>query len=114
MNFNGFASLAITHGIVRALPPDVADVYLRPFRPLGRRGIAAFYPGQITAATEYFAEVEAGLPAWRPRRRSFSGRSETLGFPAATLRGSKRPSRTTRRSSSPTRTTSSSKTPRMK
>ena len=33
-----------------------------PFRPLDRRGIAAFYPGQITAATDYFEEVGASLP----------------------------------------------------
>ncbi len=61
MNFNGFASFGINHGIVKPLPPDVLDVYLRPFLPLNRRGIAAFYPGQITAATDYFREVEAGL-----------------------------------------------------
>jgi pimeloyl-ACP methyl ester carboxylesterase len=61
VNFNGFASLGIENGIVKKLPPDVADVYLRPFRPLDRRGIAAFYPGQINGATAFFTELEAGL-----------------------------------------------------
>jgi haloalkane dehalogenase len=62
MNFNAFATLGIQNGIVRDLPPDELDVYVRPFRSLDRRGIAAFYPGQITAATAYFEEVEAALP----------------------------------------------------
>jgi haloalkane dehalogenase len=53
VNFDGFASLALKNSIAHELPADVADVYVRPFRPLDRRGIAAFYPGQITAATSY-------------------------------------------------------------
>ena len=85
MNFNGFASLAITHGIVRALPPDVADVYLRPFRPLGRRGIAAFYPGQITAATEFFAEVEAALPRVAGKKALIFWALQDTGFPRGDL-----------------------------
>ncbi|WP_223642908.1 alpha/beta fold hydrolase [Corallococcus sp. EGB] len=62
LNFNGFASFGIQNGVTRELPTDVLEAYLRPFVPLERRGIAAFYPGQITAATAYFQEVEAGLP----------------------------------------------------
>ncbi|MHA7628555.1 alpha/beta fold hydrolase [Corallococcus sp. M7] len=62
MNFNGFASFGLRNGVVRELPSDVLEAYLRPFVALERRGIAAFYPGQITAATAYFQEVEAGLP----------------------------------------------------
>jgi haloalkane dehalogenase len=62
VNFNAFARFGIANGIVRPLPADVRDAYLRPFRPLAHRGIAAFYPGQILAAADYFAEVEAGLP----------------------------------------------------
>jgi pimeloyl-ACP methyl ester carboxylesterase len=62
VNFNGFVKFGVRHGIVRELPPDEFEMYVRPFRPLGRRGIAAFYPGQITAANDYFAELEAGLP----------------------------------------------------
>jgi haloalkane dehalogenase len=37
-------------------------VYLRPFQPVERRGIAAFYPVQIRAGTDYFIEVGASLP----------------------------------------------------
>jgi len=60
MNFNAFASFALSHGIIRKLPEEVFDVYLRPFLPLNQRGVAAFYPGQITVASDYMREVEAG------------------------------------------------------
>jgi pimeloyl-ACP methyl ester carboxylesterase len=81
MNFNGFASLALRSGVVRELPREVADLYLRPFRPLDRRGVAAYYPGQITAATEYFAEVEAGLPQLADRRALIFWALKDRGFP---------------------------------
>ncbi|WP_437971937.1 alpha/beta fold hydrolase [Sorangium sp. So ce260] len=85
VNFNGFASLGIDNGIVRELPAEVADVYVRPFLPLDRRGIAAFYPGQITAATEYFEEVEAGLPRLADRRALIFWALEDAGFPRSDL-----------------------------
>jgi len=85
VNFNGFASLALKAGIARKLPPDVTDVYLRPFRPLDRRGIAAFYPGQITAATEYFAEVEAGLPRVADKKALIFWALKDQGFPRSDL-----------------------------
>jgi pimeloyl-ACP methyl ester carboxylesterase len=85
MNFNGFASLGINHGIVRKLSPDVADVYLRPFRPLDHRGIAAFYPGQITAATGYFEEVEAGLPRIADKKALIFWALKDAGFPRGDL-----------------------------
>jgi haloalkane dehalogenase len=81
MNFNGFASLALHHGVVRALPPEEAEAYLRPFRPLGHRGIAAFYPGQITAATGFFAQVEAGLPKVADRPALIFWAGQDRGFP---------------------------------
>jgi pimeloyl-ACP methyl ester carboxylesterase len=85
MNFNGFAALGIKNGVVRDLPSDVLDVYLRPFRPLHRRGIAAFYPGQITAATDYFAEVEAGLPRLAAKKALIFWALQDLGFPRGDL-----------------------------
>jgi pimeloyl-ACP methyl ester carboxylesterase len=85
VNFNGFASLALKDGVVRELPPDVAEVYLRPFQPLDRRGIAAFHPGQITAATEYFAEVEAGLPRVAGKHALIFWALQDAGFPRADL-----------------------------
>ncbi|WP_437674549.1 alpha/beta fold hydrolase [Sorangium sp. So ce131] len=81
VNFNAFASLGIKNGIVRELPAEVADVYLHPFRPLDRRGIAAFYPGQITAATAYFAEVEAGLPRLADKEALLFWALKDVGFP---------------------------------
>jgi pimeloyl-ACP methyl ester carboxylesterase len=85
VNFSGFAALALKDGVVRELPPDVAEVYLRPFQPLDRRGIAAFYPGQITAATEYFAEVEAGLPRVADKAALVFWALQDAGFPRADL-----------------------------
>ncbi|AUX48011.1 uncharacterized protein SOCE26_095370 [Sorangium cellulosum] len=85
VNFNAFASLGIKNGIVHELPADVADVYLHPFRPLDRRGIAAFYPGQITAATAYFAEVEAGLPRLADKEALLFWALKDVGFPRSDL-----------------------------
>ncbi|XYI03520.1 alpha/beta fold hydrolase [Sorangium sp. So ce1128] len=85
VNFNAFAQLGIENGIVRELPADVADVYVRPFRPLDRRGIAAFYPGQITAATEYFAEVEASLPRLADKEALIFWALKDVGFPRSDL-----------------------------
>jgi pimeloyl-ACP methyl ester carboxylesterase len=85
VNFNGFAALAIKNGVVRELPPDVADLYVRPFRSLERRGIAAFYPGQITAATDYFAEVEGGLPRLADKKALIFWALKDQGFPRGDL-----------------------------
>ncbi|RKH35898.1 alpha/beta fold hydrolase [Corallococcus praedator] len=85
VNFNGFASFGIKNGVVRALPSDVLDAYLRPFRPLERRGIAAFYPGLITGDSEYFAEVEAGLPRLADKKALFLWALQDQGFPRSDL-----------------------------
>jgi pimeloyl-ACP methyl ester carboxylesterase len=85
MNFNGFAALGIQDGIVRDLPADVMDVYLRPFQPIGRRGVAAFYPRQIRAAGEYFAEVENGLAALRRKEALIFWALQDQGFPRRDL-----------------------------
>lgn len=85
MNFNGFVWMALKHDIVRRLPADVAEVYMRPFRPLERRGVAAFYPGQIIAASEYLSEVEASLPRVADRPALFSWGMQDPGFPRGDL-----------------------------
>jgi pimeloyl-ACP methyl ester carboxylesterase len=85
MNFNGFTAAALSHDIARKLPADVAAIYRRPFRPLDRRGVAAFYPGQITAASAYFTELEAGLPRIRDRRTLILWGMRDPGFPRADL-----------------------------
>jgi pimeloyl-ACP methyl ester carboxylesterase len=85
MNFNGFASVALKQGVVRELPADVAELYLRPFRPLDRRGVAAFYPGQITAASEYMAEVEGRLGRVNDRRALIVWGMQDPGFPRVDL-----------------------------
>jgi pimeloyl-ACP methyl ester carboxylesterase len=85
MNFNGFVRIALGHEIVRPLPPDVADVYVQPFRPLERRGVAAFYPGQITAASEYLAEVQAGLARISDRPTLIIWGMRDPGFPRVDL-----------------------------
>jgi haloalkane dehalogenase len=85
MNFNGFPAVALERGVVRKLPDDVTEMYLRPFRPLDRRGVAAFYPGQITAASEYLTEVEAGLSRVRDRRALIFWGMRDPGFPRVDL-----------------------------
>jgi haloalkane dehalogenase len=85
MNFNGIARLGIKDSIARALPRDDFDVYLRPFLPLDHRGIAAFYPGQITAASSYFAALEAGLPRVADKKALIFWALQDVGFPRADL-----------------------------
>ena len=85
VNFDGFASLGMKNGIVRASAPGVLDTYLKPFRPLDRRGIAGFYPGQITAANDYFAEVERGLPRVAAVPTLIFWALKDQGFPRADL-----------------------------
>ena len=85
VNFNGFAYLGIAHGVVHPAPASVTEWYVRPFRPIAHRGIAAFYPGQITAAAPFFSEVEAGLPRLsRKPALIFWGRKD-VGFPLTDL-----------------------------
>ncbi|MBC8073330.1 MAG: alpha/beta fold hydrolase, partial [Deltaproteobacteria bacterium] len=84
-NFNGFAKLGVDNGIIRELEPEVAALYLRPFVPLDRRGIAAFYPGQITAARSDLVAVEAGLGALADRPALIFWGMKDQGFPRADL-----------------------------
>jgi len=85
MNWNGFASLGLQHGVMHSLPRHTLAHYLAPFRALPGRGIAAFYPREILAAREYFREVEAGLGRLsdKPALIFWAGLDE--GFPAADL-----------------------------
>jgi pimeloyl-ACP methyl ester carboxylesterase len=83
VNFNGFAKGGIGNGIVHAPAPGILDAYVRPFRPLDRRGIAAFYPGQINDAKEYFEEVEAGLPRVAAKPALIFWALRDRGFPSA-------------------------------
>ncbi|RYZ44176.1 MAG: alpha/beta fold hydrolase [Myxococcaceae bacterium] len=85
VNFNGFAAFGLKNGVVRELPEDVLDTYLRPFRPLERRGIAAFYPGRILADAAYFAEVEAALPRLAGKRALLLWALQDQGFPRTDL-----------------------------
>lgn len=85
MNFNGIVRFALDSGTVRKLPDDVRELYLRPFRPLARRGVAAFYPGQITAASAYMSEVEAGLTRLGDRPALIFWGLQDPGFPRADL-----------------------------
>jgi pimeloyl-ACP methyl ester carboxylesterase len=85
MNFNGFAALGVENGIVRKLPREVLDVYLHPFRPLARRGVAAYYPGQINAATDYFAQLEGALPRLKHKPALIFWALKDAGFPRQDL-----------------------------
>jgi pimeloyl-ACP methyl ester carboxylesterase len=84
MNFDGFVRMALSHDI-RSLPPETGEVYRHPFRPLAGRRVAAFYPGQITAASAYFRELEAGLPRLAARKALILWGTRDPGFPHADL-----------------------------
>ncbi|WP_167882228.1 alpha/beta fold hydrolase [Leptospira langatensis] len=81
INFNGFASAGIQNGIVRNLPKQVLDLYLRPFISPYRRGIAAFYPGQITQANSFFQEIEDSIPALKEKPALIFWALKDKGFP---------------------------------
>jgi pimeloyl-ACP methyl ester carboxylesterase len=85
VNFNGVAAAGIHSSILRKLPPEVIDLYGRPFVPLDRRGVAAFYPAEITAANEWFARLEAGLPRVRDKKTLILWALEDRGFPRSDL-----------------------------
>jgi pimeloyl-ACP methyl ester carboxylesterase len=65
MNFNGLTEFVVRHEINRKLSTDVTHIYTRPSRPPNRRGVEAFYPGQIDAATPWFRELQVGLSRLR-------------------------------------------------
>jgi pimeloyl-ACP methyl ester carboxylesterase len=85
VNFPGIISLGLKHDVVRKLPPDVIEVYARPFLPPNRRGITSFYPGQITAATDYFAQLETGLPRLADKKALIFWALKDPGFPRSDL-----------------------------
>jgi pimeloyl-ACP methyl ester carboxylesterase len=85
INFNGFAKFGVEQGIVQPKAEATLDGYLLPFRALDRRGIAAFYPGQITAATDFFREVQAGLPRLADKPALLFWAALDQGFPRADL-----------------------------
>ncbi|MFL6602585.1 MAG: alpha/beta fold hydrolase [Steroidobacteraceae bacterium] len=85
INFNGVVAASLSNGIVRQLPPEVAALYRRPFLPLDRRGIAAFYPYEITAADDYFRELEAGLGRVADKPALIFWAGKDIGFPRSDL-----------------------------
>lgn len=85
VNFNAFAAMAMDGGVVGRLSPEVAELYLRPFRAHDRRGIAAFYPGQILEASPQLAEVEARLDRIADRPALLFWGLRDPGFPRADL-----------------------------
>lgn len=85
MNFNAFARVTLADGIVRDLPADIRETYLRPFRTIDGRRVAAYYPGQITAATDFFRKVEAGLARLVTRPALVFWGMRDGGFPRSDL-----------------------------
>jgi haloalkane dehalogenase len=85
MNFNGFARLGVRNGIVRTLPSSELELYSMPFAALDRRGIAAFYPGQINQAGGYFADLERALPRLAAKPALIFWALRDAGFPRADL-----------------------------
>ena len=86
MNFSSFPSMALRQDIRRKLSDDVMRLYVAPFRPLDRRGVAVFYPGQILAASDYLAELESHLDLVKDKRTLIFWGLKDPGFPPADLR----------------------------
>ena len=85
VNFNGIVDAALTAGTVEPVSEEVRGGYKLPFVPVERRGIAAFYPGQITADADYMLEIERGLAKLRDRRALIFWGLRDDGFPRADL-----------------------------
>jgi haloalkane dehalogenase len=61
-------------------------LYVAPFGPRDRRGIAVFYPGQILGASDYFSELESDLDRVKEKKTLIFWGLNDPGFPAADLR----------------------------
>jgi pimeloyl-ACP methyl ester carboxylesterase len=85
MNFNGIDSFAIERDLGSVAQPDVIEMYERPFLPLDRRGVVTLYPQQITAANEYFVEVEERLARLADRRMLIFWGLRDVGFTRSDL-----------------------------
>jgi pimeloyl-ACP methyl ester carboxylesterase len=81
LNFNSVASAGIRSSFVRAPKREELELYERPFQPLERRGIAAFYPAQITAARSWFEQLERSLPKVADKRALIFWALADPGFP---------------------------------
>jgi pimeloyl-ACP methyl ester carboxylesterase len=85
MNFNG-ALVLRKQEIARKLSENVGEVYMDPFRALDRRGVAVFYPGQILAASDYLAELEAEISRIEDKRALIFWGMKDPGIPPPDLR----------------------------
>ena len=85
MNFNGLTEFVVRHEINRKLSADVMNIYTRPSRPPSRRGVEAFYPGQIDAVTPWFRELEVGLSRLRNKPALIFWALRDTGFPLQDL-----------------------------
>ena len=85
MNFPGIISAGLEHNVVRKLPPQVIELYTLPFLPPARRGITSFYPGQITRAHDFFAQLELGLPHLADKPALIFWALKDPGFPQTDL-----------------------------
>ena len=63
INFNAIVHLFLRAGTRRTLSARELEMYVRPFRSRSRRYPTVIFPREITAASAYMREVEAGL--WR-------------------------------------------------
>src|SRR5213075_727555 len=85
VNFNAIPSFGLKDGIVHKVPKDVMRMYTRPFQPLDRRGIAAFYPREIIAASDYFDDITAQLPRVSEKKALIFWSLQDPGFPRTDL-----------------------------
>jgi haloalkane dehalogenase len=62
LSFNAIPHVFFAIGARDALPHEVLEMYLRPFRRPDRREPTVIFPREIIASRDYLAEVDASLP----------------------------------------------------
>jgi pimeloyl-ACP methyl ester carboxylesterase len=78
MNFNGVVSFV--GNSVHASSAQALTFYKLPFQPIDRRGIAVFYPHEITAEADYFVSLDAKLSRLRSKPALFLWGAKDPGF----------------------------------
>ena len=80
-SFNGFTRLGIQNGIKTKLSQDTFNAYIAPSANPKRRGVGAFYPGQINQARDFFEMVESNLGRLREKPALIFWGLRDVGFP---------------------------------
>jgi pimeloyl-ACP methyl ester carboxylesterase len=83
MNFNGVVSVSFASSGVHQ--EQALSIYERPLQPVDHRGIAAFYPHEITTERDYFLSLDAGVSRLRSKPTLIFWGSKDSGFSGSDL-----------------------------